>query len=238
MEVPEVRVTIGRLFRSVAEFLEQHTDIELESLIPGSTMETFQVLSDEYEFNLRTALKDAEEFEKANPPDHHDPDALPARLDCEGCGNPTLIQNEESSTGYRCLFCGNEDGDNIPANYDICGISSTPRRGVLMFNLSLLQQLKTSPAFSPNPEEASSPSVTRTQECCAPAPVRSSVERLHRIGYRTSALSTENDCFWPGVRIEPCYRIAASGQSRNAHAAIRHRSRLFSSRRPVKAAAK
>jgi len=125
MEVPEVRATIGRLFRSVAEFLEKHTDIELESLIPEPTMETFQVLSDEYEFRLRTALKEAEEFEAANPPDHHDPDALPARLDCENCGNPTLIQNEESSTGYRCLVCDNEEGDNIPASCDICGLSST-----------------------------------------------------------------------------------------------------------------
>lgn len=125
MEVLEVRVTIGRLFRSVVEFLEQHTEIELESLIPESTMETFQVLSDEYEFNLRTALKGAEEFEEANPADHHDPDARPARLDCESCGNPTLIQNDKSSTGYRCLFCGNEDGENIPANCDICGTPST-----------------------------------------------------------------------------------------------------------------
>lgn len=125
MEVPEVRATIGRLFRSVVEFLEKHTDIELEYLIPESTLETFQILSDEYEFKLRTALKEAEEFEAANPLDYHDPDALPARLDCESCGNPTLIQNEESSTGYHCLVCDNEEGDNIPASCDICGVSAT-----------------------------------------------------------------------------------------------------------------
>jgi len=125
MEVPEARITIGRLFRSVMEFLETHTNIELKSLISESTMKPFQILSSEYEFQLRTALKDAEEFEAANPPDHHDPDAPPARLDCENCGNPTLIQNEESSTGYRCLVCNNEDGENIPANCDICGVSAT-----------------------------------------------------------------------------------------------------------------
>ena len=125
MEVSEVRITIGRLFRSVIEFLDKYTDIELESLIPEATMEMFRVLSDEYEFSLRTALKDAEKFEETNPPDHHNPDALPARLNCENCGNPTLIQSKESSTGYRCLFCENEEGDNIPANCDICGISST-----------------------------------------------------------------------------------------------------------------
>jgi ribosomal protein S27E len=126
MEVPEVRATIGRLFRSVLEFLEQHTDIELESLIPESTMETFQVLSDEYEFKLRTALQEAEAFEEAHPIDHHhDPDARPVRLECENCGNPTLLQNDKSSTGYRCLVCDNEDGDNIPASCDICGVEST-----------------------------------------------------------------------------------------------------------------
>lgn len=125
MEVPEVRATIGRLFRSIVEFLEKHTNIELESLIPEHTMETFQVLSDEYEFKLRTALKEAEKFEATNPPNHHNPDALPARLDCENCGNPTLMQSEESSTKYRCLVCENKDGDNIPARCDICGILAT-----------------------------------------------------------------------------------------------------------------
>ena len=124
MEVPEVRVTIGRLFRSVVEFLEKHTDIELDSLIPSSTMETFQLLSNEYKFRLRDALIAAEEFEAANLPDHHDPDVLPARLDCENCGNPTLIQNKKSSTGYRCLVCENDEGDNIPASCDICGQST------------------------------------------------------------------------------------------------------------------
>ncbi len=125
MEVSEVRDTMGRLFRSVVEFLENYTDIELEALIPSATMETFRILSDEYEFRLRTALKVADELEEANPIDHHDPDARPVRLECENCGNPTLIKNEESSTGYRCLMCDNEDGDEIPANCDICGVATT-----------------------------------------------------------------------------------------------------------------
>lgn len=125
MEVPEVRATIGRLFRSVLEFLEIHTEIELESLIPDSIMETFQVLSDEYEFKVRTALKEAEDFEAANPIDCRDPDARPVRLDCENCGNSTLVRNYGSDTGYRCLVCDNEDGDNVPSGCDICGVSTT-----------------------------------------------------------------------------------------------------------------
>jgi hypothetical protein len=125
MELPEVRATIGRLFRSVVEFLESHTEIELESLIPESTMKTFCLLSDQYEFKLRTALREAEQFEDANPADDDDPDANPPRLNCENCGNSTLIRHDSSSTGYRCLFCENEDGGNIPARCGICGAVAT-----------------------------------------------------------------------------------------------------------------
>lgn len=125
MEVPEVRDTIGRLFRSVSEFLADHTEIELESLIPDAAMETFQVLSDEYEFKVHTAIKEADEFETANAPHYKDPEARPARLNCENCGNPTLIQSEASTTGYRCLVCDNEEGDDIPASCDICGDSTS-----------------------------------------------------------------------------------------------------------------
>ncbi len=125
MEVPEVRATIGRLFRSVNEFLEKHTDIELETLIPDSTLNTFEVLSDEYKLKLQGALKEAEAIEKASPFDHKDPGARPSRLDCENCGNLTLVNLSESHSGYRCLVCDNEEGDNIPADCDICGTEST-----------------------------------------------------------------------------------------------------------------
>ncbi|WP_157984416.1 hypothetical protein [Undibacterium parvum] len=125
MQVPEVRATIGRLFRSVLEFLEVHTELDIEALIAEPALATFQVLSDEYAFRLNDALREADEYERANPVDHKDPDADPARLNCDNCGNETMIQEESSSTGYRCLFCGNEDGDDLPARCDICGIAAT-----------------------------------------------------------------------------------------------------------------
>ena len=57
MDVPQVRITIGRLFRSIIEFLGQYSDVEVEAHIPEHTMETFQVLSSEYEFLRRDAYK-------------------------------------------------------------------------------------------------------------------------------------------------------------------------------------
>lgn len=129
MQVPEVRVTIGRLFRSVLEFLEKYSQVEVESHIPERTMEIFKVLSDEYEFRLRDAIREAEEVEEANT-SHYSTgeDEPPARLDCPDCGNSTLVINEQSRNGYRCTFCENEENeesDELPASCDICGAQTT-----------------------------------------------------------------------------------------------------------------
>lgn len=127
-EVPDVRMTIGRLFRSVLEFLEGYTDLNIEAMVPESTLATFKTLSDEYAFHLKDALRKAEEYERANPIDYRDgdPDAHPPRLVCENCGNETMIQDTSSETRYKCLFCDNEEGDELPANCDNCG-APTPR---------------------------------------------------------------------------------------------------------------
>ncbi len=124
MDVPTARTTIGRLFRAVLEFLEYNSNVDIEAAIPHGAMDTFKVLSDEYQFRLNDALKAAASIEEAHPQDPHDPDAPDVRIDCEGCGNFTMVLNDASSTGYRCTFCDNEDGDNIPTHCDNCGTAS------------------------------------------------------------------------------------------------------------------
>lgn len=126
MDVPQVRSTIGRLFRSVMEFLDEHSNLDIEEHIPDHAKETFKILSDEYEFSIRTAIKAADEVEELNPIDYSsDPDADPVRLECPECGHYTLVLSEESGTGYRCTFCENEESDELPGTCDICGVHTT-----------------------------------------------------------------------------------------------------------------
>lgn len=126
MDVHQVRTTIGRLFRSVIEFIEEYTHINIEEYIPAHTKDTFKVLSDEYEFSVRNAVMAAEEISKNNFVDYSsDPDAAQSVFDCPECGHFTLALDENSDTGYRCTFCKNEESEELPAICDICGVNTT-----------------------------------------------------------------------------------------------------------------
>ena len=125
LDVQQTRQTLGRLFRSVLEFLELSTEIDVEGQIEDGTTETFKILADEYEMARRDAIREADEFDNEYGPTYDDPDAAPARVECYECGNPTCIINEDSPTGYRCLLCESEYSDDIPASCDICGVLTT-----------------------------------------------------------------------------------------------------------------
>lgn len=126
LDVQQTRQTLGRLFRSVLEFIDFATDLEIEDLVSEDAKETFKILADEYEMGRRDAIRAADEFEQENSPDYSsDPDARPPRVECLDCGNPTCVMNDDSPTGYRCLLCESEYSDDIPANCDICGVPAT-----------------------------------------------------------------------------------------------------------------
>lgn len=118
-------MTIGRLFRSVIEFLDDYAGIDIATHIPKNAMDVFKILSDEYEQKRHDAIREAEQIEDENPADPSDPDPVPVRLDCDECGNPTLVVCDDSGTGYRCTLCGNEESDERLANCDICGVLTT-----------------------------------------------------------------------------------------------------------------
>lgn len=128
MNVEEVKETIGRIFRSLQEFLEFFADIDLEDYVPQDLSETFKMLSDEYEGKLRQAREVADEAEREAYRGHRlkEYDLVDwHRLECPNCENDLLIPNPDSGTGYKCTLCGNEDSDDIPVYCDNCGCEGT-----------------------------------------------------------------------------------------------------------------
>ena len=39
---------------------------------------------------------------------------------CESCNNDTMIPNSDSSTGYKCTYCENEESEEIEVDCDAC----------------------------------------------------------------------------------------------------------------------
>lgn len=126
MDVAEVRSTMGRLFRAMMEFIDDYTDLDIAAQIPDKVQETFKVLSDEYEQHLREALRAAEEVEAANQNrSPFEPDGDPVRIECTDCGHYTMVINKDARSGYRCIFCGAEESDDMPWSCDGCGERTT-----------------------------------------------------------------------------------------------------------------
>lgn len=125
MDVSKVRATLGRLFRSLMDFIETHTEIDVESAIPAHVMATFTELSDEYKSDLRKAIDEATSIAEANEPDFRSGDDREVLFDCPECGNPTLVINSESETGFQCTLCDNRYSDELPVECESCGATTT-----------------------------------------------------------------------------------------------------------------
>lgn len=117
MDVATAKATIGRIFKSLNEFLEFYSDIELKNYIPSDVTDTFKILSDEYEEQRHEAIKRADEAE-----DKAEKESLWfVRYYCPECDSPTMIPNDGSSTGFRCTLCKNEENGEILVTCDCCG---------------------------------------------------------------------------------------------------------------------
>jgi hypothetical protein len=119
LNVAQTRKTLGRLFRSVLEFLDKFSEIELDAHVSKEAVRTFRLLSDEYEFERTEAIKAADISEEDLRAQYGE--AAVVRLQCPACDSSTLLMNSGSETGYRCIFCGEQESEEIPAHCDLCG---------------------------------------------------------------------------------------------------------------------
>jgi len=120
----EARLCIGRLVRGVAEFIDIFDLFNLEDEVGSDNLQIFQTLADEYSHLLIEAKKDVEEREaeafRGVRPKFYEFVNWNV-YECPDCTNNTMIPSEDSSTGYKCTFCQNEESDEIEVACDCCG---------------------------------------------------------------------------------------------------------------------
>jgi hypothetical protein len=124
----EVRLCIGRLVRSVTEFIEIFSLFDLKSEIAKDRYHIFEVLADEYTHLLKEAKREVSEKEEGvyRGVRHKHYVLIDWNVyQCPECSNNTMILSEESSTGYKCTFCSNEESDEIEVPCDCCGAMDT-----------------------------------------------------------------------------------------------------------------
>jgi hypothetical protein len=129
MNVTEVDDSIGRLMKAIVIFDEEHENIDLSGHISNEHYEVFHTLAETYEGRLIKAKKEVEDAEKeayrgVGPKEYGF--VKFAIYHCYECDHETMIPNEDSSTGYKCTFCGNEESDEIEEECTMCG-SAWPR---------------------------------------------------------------------------------------------------------------
>jgi len=127
MDVAKVRETLGRIFRSLLEFLEYFSDIGLENHLSKEVSDIFKVLSDEYKHQLYSAIKIADKAEEDAFKGVRPKERLHIeweRYNCPECNNYTMISNGDSSTGIKCSFCENEETYERLVSCDCCGVEA------------------------------------------------------------------------------------------------------------------
>lgn len=125
MNPKEVRLALGRLTRGFDLFTDVFNIVGLSDIIAKEHLGIFRTLADEYEHELQEAKIEVREahnaaFRGVRPKFHYEVNWQ--TYDCPDCGNTNLmIPNLDSSTGFKCTYCGNEESDDIEVECEICG---------------------------------------------------------------------------------------------------------------------
>jgi len=128
MNLEEVEETIGRLISAVVEFDESHESIDISSYIDAKQYEVFRDLAYTYEQRLAKAMEAVEAAEAKAHEGYRPKEYMLVDFrayHCNECDHDTIVPNGDSSTGYRCTFCGAVDSDDIEVGCGVCGDSWT-----------------------------------------------------------------------------------------------------------------
>lgn len=120
----DVRLCMGRLIRGLDEFTDVFSLFSLSDEVTAERQDVFSTLADEYiqavnESHLAVKEAKIQLFSGVKP--KYQQLVEWNVYYCEECNNDTMIPEAESSTGYRCTYCENEESDDIQVDCDICG---------------------------------------------------------------------------------------------------------------------
>ncbi|USE39532.1 hypothetical protein [Endozoicomonas sp. SCSIO W0465] len=127
----EVRLKLGYLIREITPFIDCMDLYDMDLALNEDRQEVFETLSDEYEQNLKEAQillkgkidKHSELCRGVSPKDRMIDSHLYefTSYDCPECNQKgMLVQDDESDSGFRCVFCENEDSLEIEYKCDRC----------------------------------------------------------------------------------------------------------------------
>ena len=117
MDAAEVEETIGRLMSAVVAFDETHENIDISGYIKAEQYDLFHELANTYEGQLKKAWDTVKKalISRDNKDNHVEV------YHCYECDHDTMIPAEDSDTGYRCAFCGNEESEDVEMECAMCG---------------------------------------------------------------------------------------------------------------------
>ena len=125
MNVTQVQETIGRLMQAIVNFNNLHSELNLHEHIDDEPCRLFKELGFTYEEQLKEALQKVEDARENAYQGVRPKEMEHVNFNvyiCDDCGHETMVTNEDSDTGYRCTFCGEEDSESIEVPCDHCGM--------------------------------------------------------------------------------------------------------------------
>ncbi len=119
----EVELFSGRILNAVMKYSNEYSDIELLWNINENLKTIVLNLCKNYNDKLDIALaivKEKEDLDYADCLSNGGMETYWYKYTCPQCDQPTFISDSDSETGYKCIFCGNTDSDEMEYTCDSC----------------------------------------------------------------------------------------------------------------------
>jgi len=128
LDIEKLNIVLGRLMNAIIEFDNLHSEYKvfspenIEEYISEENFNIFKKLAIDYKSKYDIAKEEADKAMNLYISEYSDGGEPQKIYDCPECGYENfLIPNDDSPTGYKCVYCDNEESYDIEIKCDICG---------------------------------------------------------------------------------------------------------------------